>query len=122
MATYNHSKERSALIASLYDELALLEECPHETQAIIKKVSGLLHQLRSLELSVENDQDMDPVDLESPLGACDSELVSPVSGDETSSAESGEEWQWEGAERESDEESDGEMNSHLKEKLCRKEE
>lgn len=63
-------KPTHALVAALYDELALLEECPQETRAIVKKLNGLLQQLQQLEPAMGGLAEIDRfADLESPWGS-----------------------------------------------------
>ncbi|RMJ24039.1 hypothetical protein PHISP_05095 [Aspergillus sp. HF37] len=75
------NSSRHALVAALYDELALLEECPQETRAIVKKVNGLLQQLQHLEPAMGGLAEIDRfADLESPWGS-DSEPDTSDRGD-----------------------------------------
>jgi hypothetical protein len=72
---------RHALVAALYDELALLEECPQETCAIVKKLNCLLQQLQQLEPAMGFLAEIDRfADLESPWGS-ESEPGTSDSGD-----------------------------------------
>ncbi|RJE21611.1 hypothetical protein PHISCL_06046 [Aspergillus sclerotialis] len=120
---YSPSEDRNSLISELDEELILLQECPHEAQAIVKRVKGIVYQLRQLELRSEGhrDQQKEHDNLGSPsLWDSDSgQLKSPVSlpsptieGAESSEGESA---KWDEV---SDGGSDGELlNSHLKERI-----
>lgn len=122
-------KDRDALLRALYDELALLDESPQETDSTNKKVNGILHQLQEFEHGREGNQDQqnELVSLKSP-SFWDADSKQPRFPWSPSSTEGGEYWGEEAEfgqcdevddkEGEKGEEGDVELlNSHLKERF-----